>query len=71
VLNVDLPLVGYFIAVPLFFVVFHFYVLLQLDGLASKIAYYNDALLEEQPFEANRRLLPQRLDAFIFAQLLS
>jgi hypothetical protein len=70
VLNVDLPLICYFIAVPLFFVVFHFYVLLQLDGLAGKIKDYNDALNAEEPFEANRRLLRQRLDTFIFAQLL-
>ena len=70
VLNVELPLIGYFFAVPLFFVVFHFYMLLQLDGLAAKIEDYNAVLREEHPHAADRRLLRQRLDSFIFAQVL-
>jgi hypothetical protein len=69
-LNVDLPLIGYFVAVPLFFVVFHFYVLLQLDGLAAKIDDYNALLHDEIPLAADRHLLRQRLDSFIFAQVL-
>jgi Pentapeptide repeats (8 copies) len=70
VLNVDLPLMGYFFAVPLFFVVFHFYMLLQLDGLAAKVEDYNAVLREQNPHAADRRLLRQRLDSFIFAQVL-
>ena len=70
VLNVELPLMGYFFAVPLFFVVFHFYMLLQLDGLAAKIEDYNAVLREQHPHAADRRLLRQRLDSFIFAQVL-
>ena len=70
VLNVDLPLMGYFFAVPLFFVVFHFYILLQLDGLGAKIEDYNAVLREQHPHAGDRRLLRQRLDSFIFAQVL-
>jgi len=70
VLNVELPLMGYFFAVPLFFVVFHFYMLLQLDGLGAKIEDYNAVLREQHPLAADRRLLRQRLDSFIFAQVL-
>jgi uncharacterized protein YjbI with pentapeptide repeats len=70
VLNVDLPLMGYFFAVPLFFVVFHFYMLLQLHGLSAKIEDYNAVLREQHPHAGDRRLLRQRLDSFIFAQVL-
>jgi hypothetical protein len=34
-LNVKLPLLAYFYATPLFFLVYQFYVMLQLDGLAA------------------------------------
>src|SRR5262245_22206058 len=70
VLNVELPLMGYFFAVPLFFIIFHFYMLLQLDGLAAKVEDYNAVLREQHPDAADRRLLRQRLDSFIFAQVL-
>ena len=70
VLNVDLPLIGYFVALPLFFVVFHFYVLLQLDGLTAKITAYNVVLRQEHPVAADRHLVLQRLDSFIFTQVL-
>jgi hypothetical protein len=35
-LNVDLPLVGFFVLAPILLVIFHFYVFLQLLGLAAK-----------------------------------
>src|SRR5690242_4804874 len=41
ILGVDLPFVGFFLAAPLFFLVFHFYTLLQLQSLAAKVAHYN------------------------------
>ena len=34
-LNVDLPLVGFFAVAPTVLLIFHFYVFLQLAGLAS------------------------------------
>src|ERR1700720_784958 len=43
-LNVDLPLIGFFAAAPFFFILFHFYVFLQFQGLARKLLVY-DALL--------------------------
>src|SRR5262245_36939423 len=70
VLNVELPLTGYFFAVPLFFVVFHFYMFLQLDGLAAKVGQYNVVLRGEHARADDRLLLRQRLDSFIFAQVL-
>src|SRR5690349_14726986 len=41
VLGVDLPVTGYFLFAPLIFLIFHFYILLQLAGLAEKVAVYN------------------------------
>src|SRR6476620_7435808 len=35
-LNVDLPLVGFFVVAPTVLVIFHFFVVLQLLGLADK-----------------------------------
>jgi uncharacterized protein YjbI with pentapeptide repeats len=71
VLNVELPLIGYFVAVPIFFVIFHFYVLLQLDGLAARVRAYNAALRREHPLAADQDLLRYRLDPFIFTQMLA
>jgi uncharacterized protein YjbI with pentapeptide repeats len=69
VINVKLPLVGFFFAAPLFFVVFHFYALLQLQGLATKVAAYNERLLREVRVMADRRQLRLRLDPFVFVQM--
>ena len=46
-LNVDLPLVGFFVVAPTVLVIFHFYVFLQLFALAKKSGDYN-ALLQRQ-----------------------
>lgn len=70
VLNADLPLIGYFFAAPIFFLVFHFYLLLQLQGLSAKMRVYADQLFTQHPDAANRRLLRHRIDGFIFAQIL-
>jgi hypothetical protein len=43
-LNVDLPLVGFFVVAPTVLAIFHFYVFLQLLALAAKARYY-DVLL--------------------------
>ena len=47
ILDVDLPLVGFFVLAPAILVIFHFYVFLQLYGLAAKAREYN-GLLKEQ-----------------------
>src|SRR5215813_264656 len=46
-LNVDLSLVSFFVVAPLLLVIFHFYVFLQLLGLASKARDYNTLLLND------------------------
>jgi uncharacterized protein YjbI with pentapeptide repeats len=71
VLGVDLPLVGFFVAAPLFFLIFHFYMFLQIHGLASKVAEYDRALRATVPVNSDRRLIRQRLDSFVFVQLLA
>jgi hypothetical protein len=47
--NVDLPLVGFFVVAPALLVIFHFYVFIQLLGLATKANDYNMLLLSEAP----------------------
>src|SRR6188508_1614591 len=44
VLAVEVPLLGYFVVVPLFFVVYHFYGAVQLEALSDKIAHYNEVM---------------------------
>src|SRR5215208_4342610 len=53
ILNVDLPLVAFFVVAPVVFVIFHFYVFLQLSGLATKAQAYNNLLNLEVRIEAD------------------
>src|SRR5947209_2430951 len=71
VLNVDLPLLGFFVVGPAFFLLFHFFLFLQLQGLSYKIGDYNEILREQVSSENERRLIRQRLDSFVFVQLLA
>jgi hypothetical protein len=48
-LNVDLALVGFFVVAPLLLLIFHFYLFLQLLGLASKAKDYNTLLVDQAP----------------------
>jgi hypothetical protein len=68
VLNVDLPLVGFFIVAPTVLVIFHFYVFLQLLALAQKASDYNE-LLTNKSLNDNK-LVQQRLDCFLVLQFL-
>jgi uncharacterized protein YjbI with pentapeptide repeats len=70
-LNVDLPLVGFFVVAPLLLLIFHFYLFLQLLGLASKAKDYNTLLVDEAPVASDRRYLRQRLDVFPILQFLA
>jgi hypothetical protein len=70
-LNVDLPLVGFFVVAPLLLLIFHFYLCLQLLGLASKAKDYNTRLMVAAPAAFDRRYLRQRLDAFPILQFLA
>src|SRR5215831_14321746 len=70
-LNVDLPLVGFFVVAPTVLVIFHFYVFLQLLGLADKAKDYSALLLEDAPAASDRQYLRQRLDVFPILQFLA
>jgi hypothetical protein len=71
ILNVDVPLLGYFIAAPVFVLAVHFYFLIQLRGLAAKFGEY-DAVLSELPAAdlTQTERLRHRIDNSIFAQTL-
>src|SRR6201991_428045 len=75
VLNIDLPLWGFFFLAPILFVILHAYVLIQLILLARTAAAYDAAVakLAEQDnlsAEANASLR-QRLANTLFAQILA
>jgi hypothetical protein len=70
-LNVDLALVGFFVVAPLLLLIFHFYLFLQLVGLASKAEDYNTLLVAEAPAASDQRYLRQRLDVFPILQFLA
>jgi uncharacterized protein YjbI with pentapeptide repeats len=70
-LNVDLSLVGFFVVAPSLLVIFHFYLFLQLLGLAIKAKDYNTLLLQEMPVAADRQYVRQRLDSFSVLQFLA
>jgi len=70
-LNVDLSLVSFFVVAPLLLLIFHFYLFLQLLGLASKAKDYNTLLVDEAPPASDRRYLRQRLDVFPILQFLA
>ena len=69
-LNVDLPLVGFFVVAPTVLLIFHFYVFLQLLGLASKAKSYN-TLLTGVLDPSDRQYIRQRLDVFPILQFLA
>jgi uncharacterized protein YjbI with pentapeptide repeats len=75
VLNIDLPLWGFFFLAPALFVVFHAYVLLQVSLLARTAAAYNDAVgkaLERDNLSGeDETSLRQRLANTMFAQIFA
>jgi uncharacterized protein YjbI with pentapeptide repeats len=71
VLNIDLPLWGFFFLAPILFVIFHIYVLLQVLLLAHTAAAYNSAV-ERAGFDAEESAsLRQRLANTLFAQIFA
>ena len=70
VLNVDLPLLGFFAVAPVFFLINHFYLLLQLLGLGRRIREYNDEIERSVLGEAARHRERRKLDTFVIVQLL-
>jgi uncharacterized protein YjbI with pentapeptide repeats len=70
-LNVDLPLVGFFVVAPTVLVILHFYVFLQLLGLAAKSRAYDLLLKQEVPIASEQQYARQCLDSFVVLQLLA
>jgi uncharacterized protein YjbI with pentapeptide repeats len=71
VLNIDLPLIGFFFLAPILFLLLHVYVLIQFLLLARTAAVYNDALLASVSIESDRTRIRQRLANTLFAQILA
>jgi hypothetical protein len=71
VLNIDLPLLGFYILTPIIFVVFHFYMLLNLVLLARTAKSFEDALESAFPKDGEaREAFRMRIENTLFVQLL-
>ena len=71
VLDISLPLWGFFFLAPILFVTLHVYVLLQLLLLARTAAAYNAAVERADPLPEENASLRQRLANTLFAQILA
>lgn len=70
-LNVELPLVGFFIVAPILFLVVHAFVLLQLGLLAGKVDAFDAQLRKEITDDVVQEPLRRQLPNVIFVQLLA
>src|SRR5580704_13826939 len=71
VLNIDLPLLGFYVLAPIIFVVFHFYMLLNLVLLARTAKSFEDALVRAFPDDREpRENFRMRIENTLFVQLL-
>ncbi len=71
ILNIELPLVGFFFLAPILFVIFHAYVLLQVLLLGRTAAAYNEAVEENFKVAADNARMRQRLANTLFAQIFA
>ena len=71
VLNIDLPLYGFFFLAPILFVIFHVYVLLQVLLLGRTAAAYNKAVDKAVKPPTQNALVRQRLANTLFAQIFA
>ncbi len=71
VLNIDLPLIGFFFLAPSLFMVLHAYVLLQLVLLARTAFVYGEAVEFQLPIPAHQERVRQRLANTLFAQMFA
>ena len=69
--NIDLPLVASAILLPLLFVIYHVFVLLQVVLLARTAAAYNEAVEHSVADAENQTRVRQRLANTLFAQLFA
>jgi uncharacterized protein YjbI with pentapeptide repeats len=71
VLNIKLPLLGFYILTPIIFVVFHFYMLLNLVLLSRTAKSFEDALARAFPDDGEpRESFRMRIENTLFVQLL-
>ncbi|MEJ0074996.1 MAG: pentapeptide repeat-containing protein [Alphaproteobacteria bacterium] len=70
-LNVDLPLLGFFILGPALFIVAHAYVLLHFSLLAAKVGAFHSELRHQVGDPNTRMELRRQLPSNIFVQILS
>jgi uncharacterized protein YjbI with pentapeptide repeats len=70
-INVDVPLIAAAILMPLLFVIYHVYLLLQVVLLARTAAAYNAALDHAVADGGDRTLIRQRLANTLFAQMFA
>lgn len=70
-LNVDLPLLGFFVLGPAIFLIVHAYVLLHFVLLAGKVGDFDAELRAQIPDEEVRRRLRRQLPSNIFVQFLA
>src|SRR5580704_8165904 len=71
VVDIELHLWSFFLLAPILFVLFHFYVLLQVLLLARTTAAYNKAIRREGLTSEGDSSLRQRLANTLFAQILA
>ena len=71
VLNIDLPMVGFFFLAPILFVVFHTYVLIQVLLLGRTAVVYNEAVEYNVKFAEDNARVRQRLANTLFAQIFA
>jgi uncharacterized protein YjbI with pentapeptide repeats len=71
VLNIDLPLWGFFFLAPILFVIFHAYVLIQVILLARTAAAYNETLDRTIHVASDNARVRQRLANTLFAQVFA
>src|SRR5262249_10577550 len=70
-LNVDLPLIGFFVLGPLLFLIVHAYTLLHFTLLASKVGAFDGELVEQIRGDETRARLRRQLPSNIFVQFLA
>src|SRR5215472_13891756 len=71
VLNIDLPLLGFFFLAPILFVIFHAYMLIQVLLLGRTAAAYNKSVEKAQLGIEENASIRQRLANTLFAQIFA
>ena len=69
-LNIQVPLLPFYVIAPLVYLVFHFYLLMMLALLARTAAEFDKQLRTTLPDEAERECYRARVENALFLQLL-